>query len=177
MEQNDILKRRRTAASSGFRQGLLQDDYLPTRNNEQPYGYQPPTVVQGIAVSNQTRSNIPSHQQQQPSYNPPTSEENFFDHPTYYAQQQSLLYLTSPQPPSIRRAIISQTPARTAPYNSINDSLNRTKQQNPAEDLGAQSFCSYGIFCCQCVRTTEVGIVENCGRYQTLLEPGFYCLP
>ena len=30
--------------------------------------------------------------------------------------------------------------------------------------------------CCQCVRTQEVGVTENCGRFQDLLEPGLHCL-
>ena len=46
---------------------------------------------------------------------------------------------------------------------------------NPAVDLGG--FLSHGCCCMQCVRTQEVGIIENFGQFQEILPPGFYCLP
>jgi regulator of protease activity HflC (stomatin/prohibitin superfamily) len=167
MEYNDIMRRRRTPVSSSYRRDLLpQDHQIKTYHNLDENGeirrnhYQPPVVQQEI------------------SHRPPeATSDHFLDHPTFYEQQRRLLYLTSPQPPSIRRTIVSQTPSRTTTYNSLNDSLNNIKQRNPAEDLGANSLFSYGFMCCQCVRTTEVGIVENFGKYVSLLGPGFYCLP
>jgi regulator of protease activity HflC (stomatin/prohibitin superfamily) len=33
-----------------------------------------------------------------------------------------------------------------------------------------------GCCCAQCVRTQEVGIVEDLGQFKTLLDPGFHCL-
>jgi regulator of protease activity HflC (stomatin/prohibitin superfamily) len=37
--------------------------------------------------------------------------------------------------------------------------------------MAEQGFC-----CAQCVRTQEVGIVEDLGQFKTLLDPGFHCL-
>ena len=56
-------------------------------------------------------------------------------------------------------------------------SLKRTpplQRENPAVDIGG--FFSYGCCCMQCVRTQEIGIIENFGQFQEILAPGFYCL-
>ena len=47
--------------------------------------------------------------------------------------------------------------------------------RNPAPDL-AWSICSHGCCCIQCVRTQEIGFSEDCGRFERMLNPGFYCL-
>jgi len=48
--------------------------------------------------------------------------------------------------------------------------------KNPAIDLGG-GFLSRGFLCCQCVRTQEVAITENFGRFEEVLyQPGFYCV-
>lgn len=46
---------------------------------------------------------------------------------------------------------------------------------NPASDLAIPLF-SHGICCCQCVRTQEVGISEQCGEFQEILGPGLHCM-
>ena len=46
---------------------------------------------------------------------------------------------------------------------------------NPAEDLSIPCI-SHGCFCMQCVRTQEVGFLENFGDFQEILGPGLYCL-
>eukprot|EP00521_Asterionellopsis_glacialis_P006760 CAMPEP_0195281316 /NCGR_PEP_ID=MMETSP0707-20130614/679_1 /TAXON_ID=33640 /ORGANISM="Asterionellopsis glacialis, Strain CCMP134" /LENGTH=602 /DNA_ID=CAMNT_0040340191 /DNA_START=164 /DNA_END=1972 /DNA_ORIENTATION=- len=38
-------------------------------------------------------------------------------------------------------------------------------------------ICSHGCCCVQCVRTQEVGILEQFGKFDTLLPPGLHCLP
>lgn len=45
---------------------------------------------------------------------------------------------------------------------------------NPAKDMGG--FFSHGCCCVQCVRTQEIGITENFGRFQEIVAPGFYCM-
>lgn len=197
METNDILRRRKTPVSSGFRRGLLQHDHLTTDT----MGYD---NKQRHTASSQGQIVVKS------TYLPP---ESFTDNPTSIStntgasnsstgtdigtdtthwktlsqnhQQQnnidSLLYLSTPKPASIRRTIQSQTPSRTAVYNSSNNVNEREtmkqKAFNPAHDLGYNSLLSYGCCCMQCVRTTEVGILENFGRFEALLEPGFHCIP
>jgi hypothetical protein len=47
-------------------------------------------------------------------------------------------------------------------------------QGNPAEDL-AWDVCSHGFCCIQCVRTQEIGIIENCGAFEEIVGPGVYC--
>jgi regulator of protease activity HflC (stomatin/prohibitin superfamily) len=47
--------------------------------------------------------------------------------------------------------------------------------QNPAPDL-AFSLFSHGCCCMQCVRTQEIGITEECGRFDQMVGPGLYCL-
>lgn len=81
------------------------------------------------------------------------------------------LYFSVPKPPSFSRAILRQTPARTTSASLLPSSLTVT-QQNPIEDLAG--VFSYGFFCVQCVRTQEVGIIEDMGRFHELLEPGVY---
>ncbi len=170
MEYNDIIRRRQTPQTSAFSRELLPQ--AQKRNNGQRYRqhysengqikkniYQPPVVQEGIPVDGEK------------------IQDNFLDHPTFYEQQRKLQYWTSPKPPSIRRTFSSQTPLRTTPYTSIHDGLDNIKQKNPAEDLGANSLFSYGCMCCQCVRTTEVGIVEDFGKFKTVLSPGLHCLP
>lgn len=167
MEYNDIIiQRRRLKNPSSYGHELLP------QNNERYYkrNYGHGQIRGGSSSSYRP----PALQQLKQSQ---AVTDNFLDHPTFYEQQRKLLYLTSPQPPSFRKTIVSQTPSRTMPYTSTNDGLDNIKQQNPAKDLGANSLFSYGCMCCQCVRTTEVGIVENFGKYQALLGPGFYCLP
>jgi regulator of protease activity HflC (stomatin/prohibitin superfamily) len=52
------------------------------------------------------------------------------------------------------------------------------KKKNPAKDL-AITWLSYGGLCFQCVRTQEIGLMENFGKFDTLLQPGLYvfCWP
>ena len=39
-------------------------------------------------------------------------------------------------------------------------------------------YCfSHGLMCCQCVRTNELGVLENWGRFTSILGPGFHCIP
>lgn len=52
---------------------------------------------------------------------------------------------------------------------------NILKQTNPAQDL-ADDYISYGGLCFQCVRTQEIGLTENFGKFDMLLEPGLYVL-
>ena len=181
MQHQDAMRRRATPAASGFRTNLLQNDHLGrTYNTTQSQGgssYNPPTRSATAASAGHA-----TLEQQRNIYNPPNQNGNnndlFADHPSSQQYQDNLLFLSSPQPASLRRAIVTQTPARTAPAHSFfHDSLNQSKFQNPAEDFGSRSLFSYGCMCCQCVRTTEIGIVENCGKYQDILDPGFYCLP
>jgi len=47
--------------------------------------------------------------------------------------------------------------------------------QNPAVDL-ANPILSQGCLCCQCVRSQQVGITEQCGEFQEMLGPGCYCM-
>jgi hypothetical protein len=47
-------------------------------------------------------------------------------------------------------------------------------QANPAEDLSI-GLCSHGFCCIQCVRTQEIGIVQNCGAFEEIVGPGLYC--
>ena len=47
--------------------------------------------------------------------------------------------------------------------------------ENPAKDMA--NCLSYGCCCMQCVRTQEIGIIENFGQFQEILAPGLYCLP
>ena len=96
------------------------------------------------------------------SYQPPVLEEEFNDHPN---EIQSNLYRNTPKTPSLHRTLVPQTPKRTM---GGNDSAKL--------DLGSSSLCSYGCFCFQCVRTTEVGIVENCGKFEQLLDPGLHIM-
>jgi hypothetical protein len=49
-------------------------------------------------------------------------------------------------------------------------------ESNPAVDMANDCF-SYGCCCMQCVRTQEVGIMENFGQFQAIVAPGLYCLP
>jgi len=46
---------------------------------------------------------------------------------------------------------------------------------NPAVDL-AIPFFSHGCCCMQCVRTQEIGFIEQCGEFQEILGPGCYCM-
>lgn len=53
--------------------------------------------------------------------------------------------------------------------------IRRLHHDNPAVDL-ANCF-SHGCCCMQCVRTQEIGIIENFGQFQEIVAPGLYCLP
>eukprot|EP00979_Chaetoceros_neogracilis_P012904 scaffold3559_cov284-Chaetoceros_neogracile.AAC.2 len=173
---HDIMRRRKTPASSGFRQQLLQNDDQHLESGQPAY-YNNTTTSSSAQSQGIVNSSYNPPSAHNDNNNPPT-KDNFWDNPSSLQQQQNLLYLSSPQSVSLRRTIVTQTPARTAPtLNSIHDSLQQSQFRNPAEDTGSKSLFSYGCMCCQCVRTTEIGVVETCGKYQTLLDPGFYCLP
>jgi hypothetical protein len=96
------------------------------------------------------------------AYQPPVLHDEFNDNPD---ETRDYLYRNTPNAPSLRRSIVPQTPNRTVGANNSN-----------AIDLGSSSLFSYGCFCFQCVRTTEVGIVENCGKFETLLDPGLHIM-
>ncbi len=213
MEGNDILRRRQTPVSSGFRQGLLQNDHL---------GYDYDYNSNSNSNGGGSGSSYPYNQQQQhqqhrqrqiqqqpiivhSTYAPP---ESFVDNDSGGAkwqqsksqqrqlqlQQQQLLYLNPPRAGSFKRAIQSQTPSRTSSYNSYNNNNSNCNKYNNnnnnnkinlststlrpiPHDLAHNSFFSYGCCCIQCVRTKEVGIMENFGRFEKLLPPGVHCIP
>jgi len=48
--------------------------------------------------------------------------------------------------------------------------------ENPAKDR-AFSLFSHGLLCCQCVRSQEMGISEECGRFDRIQGPGLHCMP
>ena len=169
MENVELIRRRRHAASTQYKQSLLSNDIndgffdhpqYTNVSNRWDNSYRPPN-----------QGNIDYFRKE--TYVPPEME-NFETNPIYNASS-NLLYLNPPKPQSMRKAMLTQTPARTVP--SHNHRSYMTRGQNPAKDLGANSICSYGFMCCQCVRTTEIGVSESCGRFESLLEPGFYCLP
>jgi hypothetical protein len=62
------------------------------------------------------------------------------------------------------------------PSRSLRRRRRRLHHDNPAVDMGVD-VCSHGCCCMQCVRTQEIGFVENFGKFQEILAPGFYCLP
>jgi hypothetical protein len=88
------------------------------------------------------------------AYQPPTlldSSDEIVD------EVQNLdLFWTSPPPPS-----------------PLGRTLALGSNKSPYKDEAG--ILSYGCCCCQCVRTQEIGITENCGEFQEILEPGFYC--
>lgn len=65
-----------------------------------------------------------------------------------------------------------QEPVLHAPSHYVNNSL---YNENPATDL-ADPTLSHGFACFQCVRTQELGYMENFGRFDKILGPGFHCL-
>ena len=52
---------------------------------------------------------------------------------------------------------------------------NLLNHHNPAKDLSIPLF-SHGGLCCQCVRTQEIGLTENFGRFDLLLGPGLHLM-
>lgn len=58
-------------------------------------------------------------------------------------------------------------PAHSIVHSSVN--------ANPAQDR-AWCLLSQGFCCCQCVRTQQVGFVENCGAFDEIVGPGLYCM-
>ena len=52
---------------------------------------------------------------------------------------------------------------------------NLLNHNNPAKDL-AIPLLSHGGLCCQCVRTQEIGLTENFGRFDILLGPGLHLM-
>ena len=168
METNDILRRRQTPYSSGYRQGLLNNDYLSYNADRRIDSWQYRKTAQAPVVINSLYEPPDSFQT-----NPPNHTWNTSSQPQ--AGTDSLLYLSTPKPISFRRTVQTQTPSRT--LNSNNYVPVHHQTLNPAHDYGSNSLFSYGCCCMQCVRTTEVGIVENFGRFEALLEPGFHCIP
>jgi len=59
---------------------------------------------------------------------------------------------------------------------SISRSLGTQRNDNPTVLSSFPKLFSYGLCCCQCVRTQEVGVTEICGRFQDLRDPGLHCL-
>lgn len=188
----------------------------PPANAEEDYYYVPPPsypatstksgalFVERNVQQQQGRvhsSSIPKLQQHHHTNDPYDSyhdhrddqhEDNFLDHPTtlsshYYHQQEDMLYISTPQPMTIRRLLRTQTPARTAPsqhhmmsmmHDRIGDEeqITMTHKVVTADLTNTSFFYSYGCMCCQCVRTAEIGILENCGKYQGLADPGCHCM-
>ncbi len=171
MEANyDVTRRRRRTPiiSSGYRENLLG------YNTNAPYSRSPRNGDHQLVLS---------------SYQPPTAHESSKGNQEplttslsqYHDEHvDSMLYLSTPKKPqSSIRNIQPKTPARTLAYNTESSTnYNGTSiDRHPAYDYGSNSFFSYGCCCIQCVRTTEVGIVENFGRFEALLDPGLHCIP
>ena len=157
------MRRRRTPTSSRFRENLLEEhSNLPSRNRRSGgqiiiSSYQPPTAQKS-----------PKSKQEQWTSLSQYNDENI----------DSMLYLSTPKPQSSMRKIRPKTPTRTLAYNSeVATNYAAIQHNHPAYDHGSNSLFSYGCCCIQCVRTTEVGIVENFGRFETLLDPGLHCIP
>ncbi len=94
------------------------------------------------------------------SYQPPPSTKSLQHSNNQNHNEDYLLFLSTPTPTSAIREFQPPNP-----------------NQNPPYDLGSNSLFSYGCCCCRCVRTTEIGVVENFGRFESLLQPGFHCIP
>lgn len=162
----DVMKRRRTSTSSGFGQHLLPSSYQESHHH---------------TSRSRLRDGSGNHRQIViSSYTPPNAQA-----PVHHRKElesfsnyqrdniNSLLYLSTPTPISSIRRLKPQTPSQTMLY----DPPQHYSTEGPAYDHGSNSFFSYGCCCIQCVRTTEVGILENFGRFEALLEPGLHCLP
>jgi len=82
--------------------------------------------------------------------------------------QQTLRYVPSYEPPSLNN---SPPPDYKEKLYHGNGNLNMTT------DRGEYACYSWG--CIECVRTQEVGVVENLGQYSTTIDPGlnFICYP
>jgi len=167
---NEILRRRRTVGRSGYRQGLLQGGHLHGTHG----------AGSGSRVSLANSTYVPP---QNPHNAQSPKDEMFADNPTHYAIQQSLLEYTGSNLPNKKNVSFrkTQTPARTSyNYNLIGTTeyaFDQTRPSvNPAEDMVENSLFSYGCMCFQCVRTTEIGIVERWGKYENLVDPGFHFL-
>ncbi len=182
MNNNEVLRRRRTPASSGYRQNLLHNDHLLPPGTRGSGSSGDPIIIQGIQMTP-----ISSYAPPRPNAQNDGSNDMFTDHPTHHALGESLRNYAGGGSSSnvnvdMNKKRVSfrktQTPARTA-HNYYHPGGNIYQRNTIAEDLGANSLFSYGCCCCQCVRTTEVGILENWGRYEALLDPGlhFFCWP
>ena len=155
------------------------------------YMYKESLVPIPQAYHSSRRSSIDSGVPSISFYQPPSlggnsnlnEQEDFSDHPV----EPTSIYYSTPPPPSVSRSFRSQTPSRTSRLRELEDAnnsatkFNSVRDQlrykiNPSEDFGRNSIFSYGCFCCQCVRTSEVGITENFGEFDRVLDPGFYCL-
>lgn len=55
----------------------------------------------------------------------------------------------------------------------INYSFVRTGKSNIMQTY---PICCDGCFCAQCIRTQEVGIVEDLGQFKRILSPGLHCI-
>lgn len=49
--------------------------------------------------------------------------------------------------------------------------VNNARNVNPAKDMGWDLSCC----CIQCIRTQQIGIVENCGQFEEIVGPGLNC--
>jgi hypothetical protein len=151
--------------STIFEQSLLQHDHL----NKDDYG-----TISIIKNNPATRRRQQVDYSINPSrYQPPENfdSEQFQDNP--YQTSTFALFHNTPKNPSFTRAILPQTPSRTVVINSTTNVENLT---HPSQDLAENSLFSYGLCCIQCVRTTEIGVVENCGRFQSIVGPGLHLL-
>lgn len=104
------------------------------------------------------------------SYNAPLTVNSSYQPPEPTGINNSTLYqqidpfedfLLFHSPPSPRSRRMNGRPRR------------RLNRDNPAVDMGG--ICSHGCCCMQCVRTQEVGIVEDFGKFREIVPPGLYC--
>ena len=72
----------------------------------------------------------------------------------------------------------SSTPYPGVPASPIfaqNDVVGHIVGDRPV-DIYINPLLSHGLMCCQCVRTNELGFMEQCGRFEAIVGPGLYLL-
>mmetsp|Transcript_11261 Transcript_11261/g.17421 ORF Transcript_11261/g.17421 Transcript_11261/m.17421 type:complete len:442 (+) Transcript_11261:36-1361(+) len=86
----------------------------------------------------------------------------------------TLQQFNAPSPSTTSDRYHQQQPRQVRSHSGAFSDVSISK--NPAIDLGG-GFLSTGCLCCQCVRTQEVAITENFGRFEEVVyQPGFYCM-
>jgi len=147
------LNRRWSGSTTpGSHQRLVDNDYLCNRNYQST-----PSLTQ---VTNKSSSTFSLYS----TYTPPEATTTIIALHTFSLQESPSHHHQSPNLDSPIHSDYIETQSSSSSTSFMSSYL-------------CCGSCTQRFLCLQCIRTNELGILETFGQFQSILVPGFHCVP